>query len=65
MVRESEFKSEVPEFDPLAEQGEGRCFCPSQSTLVQTLVPNFQCIALGQENYLTPLYKEGSNLVMP
>ena len=36
VVPTSEFKSEVPGFDPLVGQGEGECFCPSESTLVQT-----------------------------
>ena len=35
MVIASEFKSEDPEFDLLAGQGEGQFFCPSESTLVQ------------------------------
>ena len=37
MVRASDFKSEDPGFDPLAEQGEVRVVVyPSESTLVQT-----------------------------
>ena len=36
VVIESEFKSEDPGFDPLAGQGQGQFFCPSESTLVQT-----------------------------
>ena len=36
VVRESEFKTEDPGFDALAEQGEERVFCPSESTLVPT-----------------------------
>ena len=35
VVFASEFKSEDPEFDLLAGQGEGQFFCPSESTLVQ------------------------------
>ena len=48
MVRESEFKSEDPGFDPLAEQGERHVFCPSESTLVQTCYQTpipFVCMA--------------------
>ena len=36
VVRESDFRSEDPGFDPLAGQGEGPFSCPSESTLVQT-----------------------------
>ena len=36
VVRESEFKSEDPGFDPLLGQGEENHFSPSESTLVQT-----------------------------
>ena len=36
MVRESEFKSEDPGFDPLAEQGGKQLFFPSESTFVKT-----------------------------
>ena len=48
MVRESEFKSEDPGFEPLAGQGEGQfIFCLSESTLVQTclcLTPPFMYV---------------------
>ena len=37
VVRESEFKSEDPWFDPLAGQGERQFLCPSESTLVHGL----------------------------
>ena len=38
VVRELEFKSKDPGFEPLVGQGEEQFFCPSESTLVQTCV---------------------------
>ena len=36
MVRESEYKSEDPGFDPLARQGEVQLFCSSNSRVVNS-----------------------------
>ena len=52
VVRESEFKSEDPGFDPLERQGEKPFFCPSELTLVQTCLclyrPPFVCVTCTQ-----------------
>ena len=48
MGRASEFKSEDPGFDPLAEQGEGQVFFyPPESTLVQTCLCLTLCVCVG------------------
>ena len=49
VVRDLEFKSEDPGFDPLVGQGKGQFLCPSESTLAQT------CLCL------TPLHVYGTH----
>ena len=60
--RASEFKSEDPGFDPLAGQGEGQFFCPSESTLVQTYLCLNPPRVYGASTHICALVKDPTSI---